>query len=274
MASNQAERDTQRRLADLEDWRRRHAPHELGPTVGEFYASYQGLPGLRGLWYPGSADNAGAVYDASGQGRTLTLNGNPVISLAAYPTPPILLPYFDLDGTGDFHSRADEAGLEVSGAETYIATVSRGLTVGGWFQADALGALDGFITKYNTTGNQRAYAIDTDGVSARFTVSVDGTATHTATSAAISTGRWMFLVGRFDPSVATEIFVNDVKASNTTAPPATVFSTGTANLEIGRRSVAGTELDGRWALTFLCAARLPDFYLTYLYRRGNILFGL
>lgn len=249
------------------------------PDTGlvEFFAPVRVLPGLRGLWYPGSADNTGAIYDASGQQRTLTYNGNPTLNLHNG-----LVPYFDYDGTGDFHSRADEAGLDILGTETYIAAALRGLTVGGWFWTDDVTSniTQGLITKYNTTGNQRAFQLSlniTGGIAGtpQMSVSVDGTATHVSTAAApLVVNSWNFVVGRFSPAVPENaVFVNGVKAINVTSVPASVFNS-TASLEIGRRSVAATELNGRCAMVFLCAAALPDALLIRLFEQTGPLFGV
>ncbi|NJO31403.1 MAG: hypothetical protein HC874_30490 [Richelia sp. SL_2_1] len=69
--------------------------------------------------------STGNVYDLSGQGRTLTYNGNPTFNYTG------LVPYVSLDGTGDFLSRADETDLDILGTETIYNSAVRGLTLGG-----------------------------------------------------------------------------------------------------------------------------------------------
>lgn len=257
-----------RRLARIESY-------PSGPSIGELFADFRGLPGLRGLWFPGVADNTGAVYDATGQGRTLTYNGGPTINLHNDS-----VPYYDLDGSGDYFSRAHEAGLYISGAETYIASALSGLTAGGWFWTDDVttNVTQSLMSKYNTTANQRSWQLSLNisgGIAGtpQMSVSVDGTATHVATAAsALAVGTWNFVVGRFTPSTENAVIVNGTKAVNTTSVPATDFN-GNAAFEIGRRSSAATELNGRWALAFLCATVLPDDLLTHLLNRTRPLFG-
>lgn len=236
-------------------------------TGGEYLAWFQNLPALRGLWAAGSADNTGAMYDRSGQQRTLTYNGNPTLNIHNS-----LVPYWDYDGTGDYHSRADEAGLDVLGTETVIASAIHGLTVGAWAWVDT-GGTDGIIGKWDSAGNQRSYVLLDSTTTFRFGVSSNGTLETVVDSQARSTGAWYFLVGRFTPSTEIAIFANGTKSVNTTSIPASVFGS-TAAFEIARRTSAGTEIDGRVSIGFLCAAALSDTLITYLWERTRGAFGV
>lgn len=131
------------------------------------HAAHLAIPGLRGYWPISAFNSVGAVWDQSGNGRQLTNNGDPKFS--AYD----LAPYIILDGAGDYLSRADEAGLRVTGLETYVLTARRGIALGGWFYSSSLGATQGLITKW---GAQRAYSLELNpagSISAR--LSDDGT---------------------------------------------------------------------------------------------------
>lgn len=232
-------------------------------TLADFYGPWLGLPALRGQWVPGLADNTGAVYDRTGQGRTLTYNGNPTLSLYNDT-----IPYWDYDGVTDCHSRPDETGLDITGGETTIAAAYRGLTVGGWFWADSwvLPQTDvPLIGKHNAVGNQRGYVLY--GVSGvpRFRISGNGTNTFDVDGAVMNTGEWYFLVGRFDPSTEIALWVNTTKTINTTTIPATIFA-NTAPLAIGAfGSLATFFLDGRWSLGFVSAAYWPDALIEHLF---------
>jgi len=104
------------------------------------------LPGLRGFWPMSSFNEAGNAYDMSEQGRVMTYNGNPLYNYDG------VVPYVALDGIGDFLSRADEAGLDIIGTETYVDGAVHGLTLGGWFYFDnALGSNEKLIAKWDTT---------------------------------------------------------------------------------------------------------------------------
>lgn len=242
-----------------------------GPTLGEFYSQFQGLPGLRGLWYPGSVDNTGALYDQSGQGRTLTYNGNPTLNLHNS-----LIPYWDYDGAGDWHSRADEAGLDIQGTETTIAAALRGLTWGGWFWVDTFANNRGLLTKGDggtAAGSAYNLYLSTTGIKADI---YNGATGYGVSSAALSTGTWIFAVSRFTPSAELALLTNGVKVVNTTSIPASLNNGGaSAPLNIANLANSGSlYLDGRCALAFVCAALLPDALLAYLFNRSRPLFGV
>jgi hypothetical protein len=232
------------------------------------------IPGLVGFWSMSSVQRStGNAYDLSGQGRTLTYNGNPTYNI--YNN---FVPYIDLDGTGDFLSRADETDLDILGSETVYASGVRGLTLGGWFWLDALsgGTARGFINKYTGTGNQRSYTLILATTDApRFVVSSDGINDTLVTSAStLSTGQWYFLVARFVPSTSLDVYVNSVKTTNTTSIPAALFAS-TANLDIGRfNQNSANVMDGRTSLCFLSANTLPDALINALFHQSRLLFGV
>lgn len=262
-----------RQLKSLEKSRDHEYSRVGGPTLGELYGMFLGLPALRGLWLAGNLDQTGAMYDSSGQGRALTYGGGNMYILNN------LLPFFHYPG-GGFHNRADEAGLRVTGTETYVNTPWPGLTFGGWFRTSeaAPAASRGFLGKWNATGNQRSYLLFyniTVGQAASI-VSVDGSASTQATAAAgLSLNVWHFLVGRFTPSTELAVFADNVKAVNTTSIPASIFNS-TADFRVAQFNAGGatTQLTGDFALGFLCAAALPDTLLTYLFNRSRLFFGV
>lgn len=208
---------------------------------GDIASNHLLLHGLRGFWPMSSRDEADNVIDLSGQGRTLTNNSATPFILDGLRT------YANLDGAADYLSRADEAGLE-PGA---------GLTLGCWVWVDAAGA-DGVIGKWNTVGNQRSYLLRlTATPTFEFVVSSNGTAETSVASAAVTTGRWYFVAGRYRPSTEIALFVNRTKTVNTTSIPAAIFDS-TAAFEIGAHSGANNFLDGRVSLPWLCGDSLYD----------------
>lgn len=270
---DQALQRSLRRSNDLHERLGHQEAKTTGPTLAEFYGHYQGLPGLRGLWYPGSLDQTGAIYDQSGQGRTLTYNGNPTLNL--YNN---LIPYFDYDGTGDYHSRADEAGLDITGTETTIAAARRGLTFGGWFWFDTLTLGQSIMGKYNGTGDQRSYLLFfASGTSTpAFAASSNGTAgtfQQANSPVTVVTGQWNFLVCRFTPSTEMACFANGEKGVNTTAINASIHA-GTAIFTLGTSAALGSPIDGRCALAFLAASIFPDELINYLWQRSRPLLGV
>lgn len=240
-----------------------------------FAGEFLGLPGLRGYWPMSAFDSSGNAIDQSGNGRTLTYNGGGTGPLYNYHASGG--PYLDFDGTGDYMSRADEAGLDILGTESYVASAVRGLTVGGWFWFDTAGSQMALLGKYNITGNQRAYVLNkpaTDKVT--FTVSVDGTATVVVTSTTtLSATAWYFAVGRFIPSTETNVFLQGADdASNTTSIPASIVNS-TATFEIGSFNAGGTALlNGRGGMCFACAMALSDTAISNIYQGTRGFYGV
>ncbi len=240
---------------------------------GNALSAFSLLPGLRGFW-PMSANNeSGFAIDQSGAGRYLTYNGNPVYSWQG------LAPNIQFDGAGDYLSRGDEAGLDITGAETFFPAALNGLTLGGWFYFFnlATGANQGMIGKYNDNGvGERSYMIYLEDASntLRFIVSADGGAVVQVSSAAVSAGNWYFVAGRFDPSTELAIFLNGVKVVNGVGVPASLYS-GAADFNIGAYSNGASGLmAGAASLCFLCAAALPDVIINSLFYQTCSLFGV
>mgnify|MGYP001562300049 CR=1 FL=1 len=162
-----------------------------GVFIGNVLASYMALPGLVGFWPMSSVQHStGNAYDLSGQARTLTYNGNP-----AYSYYNGLVAYIDLDGTGDYLSRADETDLDITGNKAIYTTGAAGLTVGGWFYNNANFAAGGtgLITKWNsagaTTGSFMLYGLTTTPTA----LVTNGTTNTTQTSSeTVATGAWYF----------------------------------------------------------------------------------
>lgn len=233
---------------------------------------YQDLPGLVGFWPMSSVQRStGNVYDLSGQGRTLTYNGNPTFNIYNG-----VVPYADVDGTGDFFSRTDETDLDILGTETIYASSVRGLTTGGWFWIDTLGGVArGLIGKWNGTGNQRSWIllVQTDN-DIQFLVSADGIAGNTNdTGFSPTTGQWYNIVARLVPSTSQDVFINGTKYTYTTTIPASIFN-GTASLEIGAFNAGTNNLDGRASLCFLCANALPDSLIESIFQTQRMGFGV
>ena len=233
---------------------------------------YLALPGLRGFWPMSTVNESGNAYDLSGQGRTLTYTGNPTYNYDGFA------PYVDLDGTGDYLTRGDEAGLDITGTEATVAAAVNGLTMGGWFWVDAftVGQNYGFMGKSNTSGDQRGYLlyIGESGVYAG-TVSNSGTVATTVTIAgsAIVTGGWEFLTMRFTPSTELALFVGDLKYTNTTSVPASIYGSS-EDFQIGAFNAGTYNLDGRASMCFLSDMLLSDDIILALYGNTRALFDI
>lgn len=238
-----------------------------GPTLGEFASQWMDLLALRGLWLMGVQNNAGLIQDMSGTGNPLVYNGNPVLNVYNE-----LVPYEDYDGTGDFHSVADNANLDITGGEGQYAAAIKGLTLGGWFWMDAFAANDGLITKGDAASAAgSAYNLDLSATGVKLDL-FSGAAGVSVASAALNTGQWYFVVGRYTPSTEAAIWTNGTKVVNTTSIPATLNNVA-APLNIANTASGVTRyLDGRCAMAFLCAARLSDNLIDQLFARSRPFF--
>jgi hypothetical protein len=245
------------------------APERSSDLISPFLA----LTGLRGFWPMSAFSSAGAAYDQSGNGRTLTYNGNPVFGYDG------LAPYCAYDGTGDYHTRADEAGLDITGTETYVDAAYRGLTMGGWFNPAAFtaAAVQGLMGKFSAGVNQRSYILRTDPAGGvRFTINNTGAAAgnQTVTSpTAMSINSWYFIVGRFDPGTEIAVFVNGIKETAVAGIHANLFS-GASDFDIGGGG-GGVDLSTiKASLCFLCAAALSDAHISSLFQQTRGAFGV
>lgn len=234
-----------------------------GVFLGNVLASYLALPGLVGFWPMSSVQRStGVAYDLSGQGRHMNYNGNP-----AYTYHNGLVPYLDMDGTGDYLSLADSTDLDITGIESIYTTGAAGLTMGGWFWTNATGSNQAFIGKYNSDG--WVLNVNTSNV---VTMTADGDSkSHSVT---LATGTWYFFVGRFVPSTSVDIWINTAKESETSGIAASLANNAHTFL-IGALN-AGTAqlLYGRAAMCFLCANALGDDLISSLFQSSRVLMGI
>lgn len=232
-------------------------------------STFLSLPGLRGFWPMSSSDELGYAYDLSGQGRLLTYNGNPTYGIYN------LAPYINMDGTGDYLSRADENGLDITGTETSIVSTMNGITLGGWFWFDTADTIDVLIGKCPNTTSAN-YLLDRYGTLAgdpvRFLCGSTAS-TDYVESGATNINTWYFCCGRFRPGRSIDLFLNDVMTRNTTGVPASA-SANVSGFAIGATGGGGNLLDGRASLCFLCAAALPDWEIRSIYHSTRALFGV
>lgn len=242
-----------------------------GPQVGDILTNFRMLPGLRGLWLPGSADNTGAVYDASAQGRTLTYNGNP--QLIPQGGPALLVPFYAHDGVGDWFSRATEAGLGLVGNESYVTSASRGCSVFGWFYVTAVSTYKFVAKQDGATEAGSNYVLYTNGGNVTFRVSSGASGYSAADPDDLSINTWHFLVGTYKPSTEVALWVDGKKlGSNVTAIPATLNNPAQP-FQIGAGN-GGNPLSGGWALAGIAACLFDDALIKYLWYRSRVLFGV
>lgn len=248
------------------DFQRRYEPQF---ALAQVMSNMMALPGLRGFWPMSAFDESGNAFDQSGNGRTLTYNGNPTYNYDD------LAPYIALDGTGDYLSRADEAGLDIIGTETFVASGTQGLTLGGWFWLDSLAGASFERLMAKDDGVNRSFSIyfseSTDTLS--FEIHVTTPATRTVSSGAVSAAQtWFFVVGRFVSGSEQSIFLNGTET--VAARTDTAINNSTAAFEIGRLGSGAQLFTGRASLCFLCASALSDAIIGNLWQQSRALFGV
>lgn len=235
------------------------------PSMGALVGEYLSLPGLVGFW-PGSAMGAsGQLLDLSGNGLHLTNNNNVRFSADG------IVPRLGFNGTSHYFSLASTSILNIGGNEAYVTDLS-GMTLGAWVYFDTTAvATEAIVYKLNST--DRNYFIqrrDTGVV--RFGIYNSNIAYEIDSAKILPAGLWGFIAGRFKPSAAIKVWVNDTTSENTISIPATIDKDA-ANFTIGASGVPGSYIDGRIALAFLCAAAVPDSKIMTLYHMGRRLFG-
>lgn len=245
--------------------------YESAFAWGTACSTIMALTGLRGFWPMSAFASGGNAFDQSGNARTLTYAGNPAYDFDG------LAPYIRFDGTGDYLTRADEAGLDILGTETYVAAGHRGLTLGGWFRPEDDTNAQGLLSKWGAVGNY-SYILWLNGAAAddpiTFGISDDGTNTSAAVSTTATTmNEWQFVAGRFndaDTGAELAVWLNDNMDTAATARNAIFNGNGPFNIS-GNNN--GTSLyTGRASLCFLCAAALADATVWGIYQRTRALF--
>lgn len=250
-----------RKITGLESSFRDMNTRESGYTMGDLIGSILGFPELRAFWPMSSVNESGNVLDISGQARTLTNN-----NAAARAVHRDLIPYVSFNGTTQYLSRADEAGLDITGA----------LTIGQWiyFNNAAGASIEWGINKTGASGNfgYGVRRLATTGLPDFYISSTGSNYPGAAGTDALAAGTWYFLAGRFTPSTEIAVFTNKDKFVNTTSIPAAIFNSSAALAIGGSNGAAG--LAGRASLGFVCAAALPDAQINYFFHMSRTLFGV
>ena len=235
------------------------------------------LPALRGFWPLSSLDETGAAYDLSGQARTLSYNGNPVYYWNG------LAPIIQLDGGGDYLSRSDEAGLDITGTESYIGGgpygEGNGITFGCWAKLDGIApANDRFLLskQLGTVAADISYSIKLpQGLSIlRATVS-NGATAETVDTPTIADLTWYHVIAKWAPYEERSIFLDGDKSTAATAL-GSLNNTASQFIVGGRDNGAGGATRFIWgdvSLVFICAAALPDVTCWALFQQTRALFN-
>lgn len=226
---------------------------------------------LRGAW-AGSVASGGNWHDISGHGNHLSYQGDPVFNYVG------LVPFWYLDGTGDYFSITDAASgndYDILGTEAYVAAAVRGLTVMGWFYPEETGTVENLITKWGGAGNRayRLLLLNTDQFDMRF--SDDGTNLDFVSSAVVSMNAWYFVCGRVRPAAFVDVFVGSpvgLVETNQATARASIFNSAT-DLNIGAEAGGTNPFQGRVAFCSVCAAALSNTQISVFYHMTKRPFG-
>lgn len=257
----------------MPDFQARYEPNFSWKSV---CSQYLALPGLRGFWPLSSFDSNGDAYDLSGQGRTLTANG----ATLNYNLDDLRWWSDYTTATPDYHERADEAGLDILGTETYVNANAQGITFGAWVRFDAAAAAVEFILSKQdgAAAVNVAYSLSRTAAGILQAQFSSGALLETQNSAnAMAATTWYFAAGRWIPSTDRSVFLNNVR-TDAGASAIAALQNHTANLQLaGRDNGAGgstLNLDGRICLAFLCATALSDSMVWSLFQQSRAMFGV
>jgi hypothetical protein len=162
-----------------------------------------------------------------------------------------------------------EAGLDITGTESYVAGAARGLTLGGWFWQDAAAS---FAVYTGKAGGTYAYLLYNPGPlspgdNVRFQITDTTPTSYSVDGSLGGFNKWVWLVGRFTPSTELKLWCNLTTWTNTSGIPASIRTT-TAGYDVGNSLV------GRASCCFVCAAALSDAILSSLYQQTRGAFGV
>jgi hypothetical protein len=230
---------------------------EIGWLAQLLPLSFYGVTGFWNFASRGVSD----LSDLSGQGRALTINGGATLSLEG------LIGYMALDGSTQYLSRADEAGLDLSS-----------FTIGLWVRFDdaTAGATEALISKWQTIADQRSYELHRNVTGNAITLNVSTAGTSGTVTAhagpAVSDTFWHFCWARHAASTSMTVGVDAQIVTTTSGVPAGAFA-GTSPFDIGARTGPSAFLDGRVGPAFISRGQLSDDLMRTYYALSRLAFG-
>lgn len=209
------------------------------------------LPGLAGYYPMGIRNQSGQVIEHSGTGANLLQLGTCPVGYDGNS--------FCHLGDGINYLYDVSSSYQITGTEAWIASSLRGLTIGGWFMVESWTEnFVGLISKH-ADPPERGYVlgIGTD-FKPFFGASGTGGDLPLAYASVVTSGQWVFVVGRFIPSTEVAVFLDGDKSTNTTAIPSSI-NTSTQDFEVGRYNDNDDYvLHGKARDVFVCASALSD----------------
>ena len=228
-------------------------------------AAHLSLPHLRAYW-PGSAvDEAGTLYDLSGQGRHLAAQGSsrPAATMQGR-SGVVTLSRRD----GHYYRRAHEAGLNPESA----------LSMGAWVCCSASALSATLMGRMGPPGSYGfalvLHALSEDSATWRFYHSEDGSALGYNEKIVSRPASWHHVACTFRPIYGPALYVDGVPSVTPTVMPSALA----ANAEpftLGWSAFNPVNtLDAAIAHAFVCAGALHPDHLADLYQETRYLFGV
>lgn len=145
-----------------------------------------------------------------------------------------------------------------------------GFTAGGWFQMTSSDFLMGV---WQTAANQ-VWRLFVNGSIPTFYVSSTGANSFSVASSTIVAGEWYSVVARYTPSTDISIWLNGVKATNTSSIPASLFNSTSAEFTIGADHAAASKLTGKASMCWVSSEPLPDDHISLLYLMSRSIYSV
>ena len=230
------------------------------------------MPGIRGFWPLSNFGTTGGPFDVSGHDFHLTYNGDPLFLYGG------LAGFCRFDGTGDYFTILNNAGLSITATEAYVDPSYQGLTLWCWARPTVLTAEERLVSKWHTNG-QYSYKLSIHGGFAgdpvTFQISDDGAAGTSVIALPTTINEWQFIAGRFNDNDAGEelaVFCNDDK-DTAAAAEADIFD-GTDSFSLGGSGGGWSLITWDMALAGISCMALTDAMIRTIYHQTRALFGL
>lgn len=230
---------------------------DVALDLGLMDSLYMNLPGIRAYWNFARRSETGMLLEPV-RGMSMMNEGDIVAE-------PLYVIHAGLFTGSECFYRSAETALNITGKETYLPAALRGMTFGAWVKMTSVAAGVKVIAAKRDTVGEFQFRFEVSTATLQFHVSTDGAnwvgQTH---GTAMDTTDWHFVVGRFDPSTAVDVGLDNDFDTQAVGVPADLFE-GASPLAIGaRRSTALVNtnyFEGYIANAFYAASYLPTYWL-------------
>lgn len=223
----------------------------------------QVIPGSRGSW-PMSVISSGSAIDISDLENNLSPTNAPTFGYDG------LAPYVQFDGINQTLVHIDAADFDIIGNEAYV--INNGLTMGGWFYADASLITTQLMGK-GAAGLAGCYGLQFLATGAVITALTNGAALEQVTSAnVIADSTWFYAVVQWNPSTEHAVWLNRTKTTGGSA--LAVLQNNAVAFQIGAYNGVNLPFPGRASHCWLSCNFLSDAIIASIFEQQRALFGV